>query len=121
MVNNYMKICNECNIEKENCEFYSGFNKCKLCIKEIRKEYYIRNSNKIKERVSKYQKENREACNEGYRERRKRNPDVYKKISKRYYDSHREQKLAYARKHREREIQKHIKHIVVIEEHGERN
>ncbi len=60
----YMKTCKRCGITKSlEIDFYKGLNKearCKQCVSEIRKQKYLENPKKVKDRVTKYRNENPE-------------------------------------------------------------
>ena len=61
------KVCSKCKVEKEICEFHKlsrsidGYReRCKECRKVDTKLYYQNNSNKLKEKSSKYRVNNPE-------------------------------------------------------------
>lgn len=71
-----MKICNKCNVEKDESEFlcYGPKNTCKLCHSETRKKHYTKNKEKILNRVKLYKQSNKENIkikNKLYREKNK--------------------------------------------------
>ena len=49
-----MKICKNCELLKEDSEFYKRLNICKPCHSIRCKEYYKNNNEKIKNNVKKY-------------------------------------------------------------------
>ena len=54
------KICIRCGVEKDITEFYRERNQCKECRKEYHKQYYKKNSEKIKENTNQYREKNTE-------------------------------------------------------------
>lgn len=94
------KTCTKCKTIKSLDEFYSWDARCKQCIKEIQKQNYQNNKDKIKTRVKKYAESNKDKCNEASRNKRRKNPEVYKEISKRSYQKNKEQKSEYQKQHR---------------------
>ena len=92
-----MKVCSNCNIEKENSEFKKGKRKCKKCLKEYQdvynKSYYEKNKEKIINQVKEYSKKNdkKKYLKEYYhnnkeknKEYRKLNKERYKELRKKY-------------------------------------
>jgi hypothetical protein len=64
---NITKTCTKCNIEKSLSEFNNGKSykdgktpSCKLCIKESKRLYYLKNKTKIKTSVKKYTEGNKD-------------------------------------------------------------
>jgi hypothetical protein len=130
-----MKTCNKCNIEKDDSEFYSDRNTCKVCEKERKKLYYQNNAEKVKEQSKLYRQNNPEKVKERdklyyqnnaekvkeqsklYRqnnpekvkERDKRwvqnNPEKQKKRHKRYYQNNPEKMMKKSALHRSKEKQ----------------
>lgn len=107
-----MKICTNCNIEKDESGFY--FRKitnnytlrCKECILKSQKEYCINNKEKINERNRQYYKNNKEEINkknkqyrddnkeflkEKQSQYRKNNKEEVKKSKKKYYENNKEE------------------------------
>lgn len=71
-----MKICNRCSLSKDDLDFYGGRNVCKRCISIQKKEYGIKNADKI-------------------RQYRHTNSSRIKKYSKSYYEKNRETVLLF--------------------------
>ncbi len=110
------KVCTKCKEEKDVTEFHTHRKKCKECISEYKKKYYIinkdkiikhRNINKEKIKVSQkeyyiknkeklneygveYRKNNREKRIEINREYRKNNKEKIKEIDKEYRKNNKE-------------------------------
>jgi len=106
-----MRICKECNLEKELTEYYlkkDGNPKssyCKSCYaniykKEYDKEYYENNKEKFKENYKKwceendrseyykkYREENTDLLKEKQKEFRENNKELFTKIKKEYYQN----------------------------------
>jgi len=86
-----MKICGKCNIEKpfEDFTFREKVNRyesrCKECVKEYDKEYYVKNKQKIIDRSNSYYKENTEKVLLTTKEYREKNKI---KVKKRKVDYH---------------------------------
>lgn len=112
-----MKICTECNIEKQLNEFtkdskgkYGVKSKCKQCIKDYRNTYNVANKLKTqqyyidnKERINKQSKTTYELNREHYIKKHtqygKDNPEVRRKHTAKYLKSNPDYYKAY-RKHR---------------------
>lgn len=76
-----LKKCSSCKLLKETSCFYkktSSKNKirnvCKTCVKKQNKEYYSKNSDKVKKKVSEYREDNIETIREYDRDRSKKRP-----------------------------------------------
>jgi hypothetical protein len=75
-----MRICNECNIEKDLSEFNPRRGKCKDCRKVIKNNYRLNNMDKHREHSNKYRSNNLEKERERDRIRSKdRKPIGYEK------------------------------------------
>ena len=79
------KICNKCKKRKPIKEFgyWKGSKdglqyKCKQCINEYGKEHYNANAEEIKQKVLKWQADNKEKCDKYNKKWRKTNPKKYK-------------------------------------------
>jgi hypothetical protein len=90
-----MKICNRCGIEKELSEFNKNKKYCRSCEKEYRKEYRIKNIEKLRvqesnsyyrnhEKKKEYREENREKKTEYNKNYYKKNIDTEKLRVKKY-------------------------------------
>lgn len=100
-----MKNCNICEIDKEDNEFSSGRNQCKLCIRDKKRNYYHENIEREKLRLEKYRNENKDKIKESdlkyyqnnsdkVKERvklyRLKNPEAIKKRRSDYYNNNKE-------------------------------
>lgn len=77
-----MKVCKKCDLEKEETLFNKGRGECKECMSKYKKEYAIKNAEKISEYQSKFRNENSEYLKEyqkNYRENKKEDIKIYKK------------------------------------------
>jgi hypothetical protein len=88
------KVCSKCKVDKEICEFHKssrsndGFRgQCKECRKVDTKLYYQNNSNKLKEKSSKYRLNNPEKIKEGLRNYRLKNLDEVRKKNREWSKS----------------------------------
>lgn len=96
-------------------EFYKRGNACKACISRDRKDYYKKNKESVKRRVTEYAKNNnkrkreynknyytnnRAKLSEYARNYRKKNTGKIAALSKSYYDKNREQLAAYKKRYR---------------------
>jgi hypothetical protein len=60
-----MKKCNQCFLEKEESEFNKArCNQCKICEKQWKKEYYLKNKEKISSKKKAYAQKNKEKIQE---------------------------------------------------------
>lgn len=97
-----MKYCIKCNIEKDDSDFYSGRNVCKVCrkeqnkqwrqnnpeaIKEHKKQYRQNNAEAIKEHMKQYYQNNIEAIKEQMKQYRQNNAEEIKEKNKQYYQN----------------------------------
>jgi hypothetical protein len=80
-----MKICNKCNVEKDDSEFYVSRNECKTCKKERSKLYRQNNLEKVKERRKLYYQNNTEKMKERKKLYRQNNTERVKEYSRLYY------------------------------------
>lgn len=53
-----MKVCKKCDLEKEDLLFNKGRGECKECMSKYKKEYAIKNADKISEYQSNFRREN---------------------------------------------------------------
>jgi dsDNA-specific endonuclease/ATPase MutS2 len=107
-MNNSVKRCTKCGIEKPLKEFTKrkdskdGFNHiCINCkkdyyysnierVKERTKEYYANNKEKMNKATKKWQKANKAKVDKRAKEWKRQNPDKCKKVSKKYRDANRD-------------------------------
>lgn len=101
------KICKKCNIEKNIDEFTKNKKSkdglkywCKQCVKEYnkqyKKEYSIKNRDKIKNKKREYYKLNKEKINKHNKENYYKNKEERSKKAKIYYQENKEHKKAKA-------------------------
>ncbi len=101
------KQCTKCKITKNLSEFYKNKSACIVCWKAVSNKYYMKNREKIIEKVKKYREENidkiRDSDKERSREYRKKYPEKRREASKRYKEKNREKieeyNKAYSKKH----------------------
>ena len=86
-----MKICNKCKQEKEYIEFCNNKNSpdgknyiCKLCKKELDKQHFIKNKEKLTRTNTEWSKNNREKRRELDKLWRKNNKEKIQNINKKY-------------------------------------
>jgi ATPase subunit of ABC transporter with duplicated ATPase domains len=79
-----MKCCTFCNIEKEDVEFCSERNLCKICSKGYQKQYRQNNAAKIKEYNKRYHENNRESIKERQTRYRQNNRESINERQTRY-------------------------------------
>lgn len=79
-----MKICNKCNIEKDNSDFYKKKGKCKQCISVYNKNYIRSEEGKKAKKLSdkKYYKLNKDAMYLKYRDNKNQYRRQYYKKNK---------------------------------------
>jgi len=77
-----MKTCTKCNIEKPYSDFYKNKNRgdghnneCKKCKREMDRNYYLKNKDKIKERSKEWAINNKDKQKEYYKDYLKLNRD----------------------------------------------
>ena len=96
-----MKICNECNIEKEDIEFVKNRRQCKLCRKEYQKEYQQNNKDSIKEYKKEYQQNNKDSIKEYKKEYRQNNKDSIKEYQKEYRQNNKDSVKGYQKEYQQ--------------------
>jgi hypothetical protein len=100
------KICIKCGIEKELILFVKTKNSCKECESLYKKEYALRNKEKLKEKSKEYYSKNKDSIKE--REKERYNLDRERKLTyqKEYSEENREKikkyKSEYSRINREK-------------------
>lgn len=92
-----MKICRLCNIEKDLSEFYKrnqhkdGFDtRCKDCVNEYARKYYINNDNKYSNKRKEYNNKNKDVLNKKSREQYKLGRYKYLDKRKEYYNENKD-------------------------------
>ena len=106
-----MKVCNKCNIEKQNDEFYSKRTECISCSKEYRKKQYSQNPDAQKERNKKsllenpdyhkiYVERNREKINSYVKNWRNKNPKKSLNASIKWRNDNRQKYNDYQKSYR---------------------
>jgi hypothetical protein len=97
------KICSNCKIEKNICDFHKwkygpdGYKRvCKECRKLETNTYYTKNNEKVKLRVSEY---------------RKQNPNKVKEVKQRIYEKNKEQILLVNKLYREKNREKRNEYV----------
>lgn len=88
-----LKVCTKCNIEKPITEFNNNKNWCKLCEKEYKKQYYEKNKEKIKKRINKYREQNPEKVREANQKYKEKNRQLLREKQRIYYYNNREELL----------------------------
>lgn len=108
-----MKKCNKCEIEKDLSEFYKhvrqidGFETiCKTC----KKDYQLRNKEKIKEKKSEYYIENKDKLLECNRNWNKTNLENTRERRKNYYNSNKDKFKKYYLKQKDKKGDESIKY-----------
>jgi hypothetical protein len=81
-----MKKCIKCGINKEISEFVKTKNSCKECEKEYKKQYRLKNKEKVKLKAKAYYENNK---------------DFLKEKVKENYEKNKEKKIAYQKKYSE--------------------
>lgn len=102
-INIETKICNKCNIEKPIIDFNIKKSMCKLCEKEYKREYYLKNRDKVLKKVLEYRENNKEKVLETSRKYKRNNRQLLRDKAKVYYYEHREElkgtRLEYKREY----------------------
>lgn len=82
-----MKYCNKCSQFKDLADFYNDSthtdgkqSSCKFCVTYRIKDYYSRNSQKVKDYQKNYYQKNKKLVLERNKQWRLKNPELYKKI-----------------------------------------
>ena len=111
------RTCTRCSVEKTERDFYTGRSGCKACIRESGRKYGEKNRDRIRkyqrdnkdsfsERHKKYREENREAIAEGKKRYAAENKEKIASKQRKYYVDNREkyceERRKYREKHRER-------------------
>lgn len=108
-----MKTCSKCGESKDDNAFNTrDKNKnilrkeCKKCASRLHKDHYIKNSEKIKKRVSYYKQQNPEKIKERVKKYYEKNKEELYAISRKYKEEHkketREYLISYKKKNREK-------------------
>jgi hypothetical protein len=102
------KVCNKCNIKKNICEFYinkqmkDGFSSyCRVCKQISAKQYKEKNPNKVKESKKNEYLKNIEKYRNRNKKYRDENQDYLKNYQKIYYDENKKQLLEQQKKYYE--------------------
>ena len=101
-----MKSCIKCSIEKDDGEFGSGRNVCKICRKEQNKQWYQNNAEAVKEREKQYRQNNAEAIKERKKHYYQNNAEVIKEYKKQYRQNNLEAIKERQKQYYENNIQK---------------
>lgn len=101
-----MKCCSKCKIEKDDSEFPSRSNICKICRKEWNKQYQQNNAEVLKEKRKQYRQNNAEAIKEQKKQYRQNNAEAIKERRKQYRQNNTEE--IKEREKQYREINKQI-------------
>lgn len=120
-----MKKCNYCLIEKEILDFPKKGCKCKKCVSEGQKKYYLKNSQKIKNKVKEYSIKNADEIKKYKNIYNKNNPnlDYHKKYRednkklisdkrKDYYKDNKKKIKKYQQENKEHLYQKKKEHYL---------
>lgn len=91
MNNDQVKVCTKCNISKPLSEYNKNKNICKPCEKEYKKEYYQKNKDKIKAKVSEYRENNKDKVQETNRKYKENHRQLLREKAKVYYHDHAEE------------------------------
>jgi hypothetical protein len=91
------KVCKKCNLVKNISEFNKDKNRndglqpmCKVCIKEYKSEYYLKNKNKILDKSKIYYEQNKEHVIERVKSWGDNNQDKIKEYKKSYVKNNRD-------------------------------
>ena len=86
-------------------------NKCKVCVKEYKKEYYEQNKERVKERNKEYYKQNTEKIKEIHKEYREQNKEKIRDTQKEYYGQNKEKRQRYNKEYREQNRERENKRM----------
>ena len=92
------KICTKCGKEKNLNEFNKKSNLCKDCIREYKKEYYLRNKDMIKAKVQEYRNNNKDRVNATQKKYKESHRELLREKQRKYYN---ENKVVLNEKHKE--------------------
>lgn len=96
-----MKVCNTCNIEKDNDCFYQKLNQCKDCNLAKQKQYYLNNKEEIAEKQKQYYVDNKEEIAEKRKQYTKANKEKISQRNKKYLYANKEKLAEYNKEYRE--------------------
>lgn len=100
-----MKCCNKCNLEKDDGDFSSGRNVCKICCREYKKKYRQNNKEAIKQYNKQYCQNNAEKVKEQMRQYRQNNKEFLKEKRIQYLQNNKhslkEKSIQYRQKNKE--------------------
>ncbi len=90
-----MKVCKKCEIEKEESHFNKSRGECKECMSIYKKEYAVKNAEKIRAYQSKFRES--ETYTKYQSEYRLKNADSIKEYKKKYYEENSDSVNKYLR------------------------
>ena len=90
-----MKVCIKCGIEKDLIFFVKAKNSCKECESLYKKEYALKNKDKLKEKNKKYYSEKKDQIKEREREKYNINKEKKLKYQKEYSEENKEKIKKY--------------------------
>ena len=96
-------VANSINFNKQKGGKYGLRNRCKVCRKIEKKEYYENNKEHIKEHKKEYYKNNKEHIKEYYKEWRENNKEHKKEYNKEWYENNPEK--VFNQNHKRRQLE----------------
>lgn len=98
------KTCTKCDIEKDISEFVKH-SWCQKCLKESRKQHYLKNKEKLKAKSSQYYKENKKKTLQRQKKYKDKHKEKLRIQKKQHYEENKEHFQRKARKHHKNNLE----------------
>lgn len=108
-----MKICTKCKVEKDILEFHKNKSICKECRKDLAKDYYLKNKEKINNNSKEWKLTNREIIKKSNKKYYIKNKEQTKKRVKIHRKNNREKYKIYQKEYRKINKEKINKQIII--------
>lgn len=84
------KICIKCGKKKILADFNKGSNQCKECVKNYKKDYYIKNKEQIRKKTQEYRDKNKNTVNASQKKYKETHRELLREKQRKYYNEHKD-------------------------------